>query len=81
VDRIRFGPTETLKSADGLPEPDSARIPATAWPRPRDGRFGQFLGWVDLNLIALVARIVLRPFFRAPPLWFRPARWARSPTA
>lgn len=30
---------------------------------------GQFLGWVDLNLAALLSRSVLRPLFRAPPPW------------
>jgi hypothetical protein len=25
---------------------------------------------VNLSLIALVARLVLRPFFRSPPPWF-----------
>lgn len=29
----------------------------------------QFLGWVDLNLMAFLSRIVLRPLFRDPVPW------------
>lgn len=36
--------------------------------RPRI-TLGQFLGWSDLNLMALLSRVVLRPFFRAPLPW------------
>jgi hypothetical protein len=37
--------------------------------RRRGVSFGQFLGWVDLILIAALSRTVLRPLFRAPPRW------------
>jgi hypothetical protein len=30
---------------------------------------GQYLGWVDLNLIALIERTVLRPVVREPMSW------------
>lgn len=30
---------------------------------------GQYLGWVDLNLIALIERTVLRPVVREPMKW------------
>ena len=30
---------------------------------------GQFLGWVDLNLMACLSQIVLRPLFREPVPW------------
>jgi len=30
---------------------------------------GQFLGWLDLNLVALLERTILRPFFRTPRTW------------
>lgn len=30
---------------------------------------GTFIGWVDLNLIALLERSLLRPFFAAPAAW------------
>lgn len=32
-------------------------------------RLGQFLGWVDLNLMAALSQIVLRPLFRDPVPW------------
>ncbi len=46
-----------------------------AWPfayvtLSRSGvKFGQFLGWVDLNLMAFLSRIVLRLLFRDPLPW------------
>lgn len=30
---------------------------------------GQFLGWVDLNLMASLSQIALRPLFRDPVPW------------
>lgn len=30
---------------------------------------GQFLGWVDLNLMACLSQLVLRPLFREPVPW------------
>ncbi len=52
-----------------IPLAACAWVPAALWLRRRGVRFGHFLGWVDLNLIAFLARIVLRPFFRVPPTW------------
>jgi hypothetical protein len=43
--------------------------PAALWLRRRGVQLGHFLGWVDLNLIAFLTRIVLRPAFRAPASW------------
>jgi hypothetical protein len=37
--------------------------------RGRDVTLGQFLGWIDLNLIALLQRGVLRPLVRHPADW------------
>ena len=37
--------------------------------RRRKVTFGGFLGWVDLNLAAILTRSVLRPLFRDPPPW------------
>jgi hypothetical protein len=37
---------------------------------------GQFLGWVDLNLMASLSQIVLRPLFRGPVPW---VRWPEMP--
>lgn len=34
--------------------------------RQRGVTFGQFLGWVDLNLIATLQRTIFRPFVRQP---------------
>ena len=50
-----------------------AWIPAAFWLRPRGIGFGQFLGWADLNLVALLGRVILRPLFHSPPPWV-PAR-------
>jgi hypothetical protein len=36
-------------------------------------RLGQFLGWIDLNLVALIERTILRPMVPAPFPW-TPAR-------
>jgi hypothetical protein len=52
-------------------------VPASFVLRRRGIRFVQFLGWVDLNLIAFLARTVLRPLFRAPPPWVRGAAMPR----
>lgn len=52
-----------------IPVAACAWLPAALWLRRRGVRLGHFLGWVDLNLIAFLARGALRPFFRAPPAW------------
>jgi hypothetical protein len=39
------------------------------WLRRRGVGLGGFLGWVDLNFVALLARSVLRPLFADPPRW------------
>jgi len=41
------------------------------WPvlRRRRVNLGQFLGWVDLNLVASIERSILRPLIRAPFAW------------
>jgi hypothetical protein len=46
-----------------------AWAPAAPWLSRRGVRLGHFLGWVDLNLIAFLTRIILRPLFRAPTPW------------
>ncbi len=38
---------------------------------------GQFLGWIDLNLIAFLSRSILRPLFRAPPPWIPVSQMSR----
>jgi hypothetical protein len=48
-----------------------AWAPSAFWLRRRGVRLGHFLGWVDLNLIAFLTRIVMRPVFRAPVPWVR----------
>jgi hypothetical protein len=54
-------------------------VGAVVWPfvalrlRRRDVTFGRYLGWLDLNLIACVQRMILRPLVRAPADWV-PAR-------
>lgn len=50
-----------------------AWLPVAVWLRRRGVKFRQFLGWVDLNLIAFLERTVLRPLFRSPIQW-TPAR-------
>lgn len=30
---------------------------------------GQYLGWVDVNLMASLSQVVLRPLFRSPVPW------------
>lgn len=45
--------------------------PFMAAPRPS---FGQWLGWVDLNLTAALQRSMLRPFFQIPIEWVPKAR-------
>jgi hypothetical protein len=37
--------------------------------RRRAITLAQFLGWVDLNLVALIERSVLRPFVSVPMPW------------
>ncbi len=38
--------------------------------RPGRGvRLGQFLGWIDLNLIACIQRTLIRPLVRSPAEW------------
>jgi hypothetical protein len=46
-----------------------AWVVAFGWLRRRGVTAGQFLGWVDLSLLAFLSRIILRPLFRDPPLW------------
>lgn len=41
-------------------ESDSTRVSIVA---------GLALGWVDLNLVALLERTILRPLFRSPIQW------------
>jgi hypothetical protein len=42
-----------------------------AWPllRRRQVRMGQFLGWVDLNLVAWIEHTILRAAIRSPRAW------------
>lgn len=44
-------------------------LPASFWLRRRGVHFGQFLGWVDINLVACLERTALRPLFLAPVAW------------
>ncbi len=47
-------------------------ICASRWMRVRQVSLGQFLGWVDNNLVAGLQRSALRPLFRDPPQpWVR----------
>jgi hypothetical protein len=47
-----------------------AGVLVAPWLHKRGIKFGQFLGWIDINLIALVQRSLLRPFYRkVPPPW------------
>jgi hypothetical protein len=48
-----------------------------AWLWHRDVTFGQFLGWIDLNLMALLSRSILRPLFRVPPSWAPASQMSR----
>jgi hypothetical protein len=41
----------------------------TPWLRAPGITLGQFLGWIDINLIAALERGVLRPLFRHPQPW------------
>lgn len=50
-----------------------AWLPAGYSLHRRGVSLGQFLGWVDLNLVACLERTILRPLFRAPLPWV-PAR-------
>jgi predicted tellurium resistance membrane protein TerC len=42
---------------------------ARAAGRTRGIPLGQFLGWIDLNLIAGIQRTIMRPFVRSPVDW------------
>ncbi len=47
-----------------------AGVLVAPWLHKRGIKFGQFLGWIDINLIVLVQRSLLRPFYRkVPPPW------------
>jgi hypothetical protein len=46
-----------------------AWLPAAVRLRRRGVKLGQFLGWVDLNLVAFLERTILRPLFRSPVKW------------
>ena len=48
-----------------------------AWLRRRGVSARQFLGWIDLNLMALLSRSILRPLFRAPPPWVPVSQMSR----
>ena len=37
--------------------------------RRRGSTFGQYLGWIDVNLIAFLQRTILRPITRSPLSW------------
>ena len=53
-----------------LPLGCAAWVLVAPWLHKRGIKFGQFLGWIDINLIVLVQRSLLRPFYRKPaPLW------------
>jgi hypothetical protein len=55
------------------------RIFAELWLRRSGVRFLQYLGWIDLNLIAFLQRVVFRPLVRRPSD-FVPARKMSSMT-
>lgn len=46
-----------------------AWLPVSVRLRRRGVKLGQFLGWVDLNLVALLERTILRPLLRPPVQW------------
>ena len=46
-----------------------AWLPVSVRLRRRGVKLGQFLGWVDLNLVAFLERTILRSFFRSPIQW------------
>ena len=53
-----------------LPLGCAAWVLIAPWLHKRGIKFGQFLGWIDINLIVLVQRSLLRPFYRkAAPPW------------
>ena len=53
-----------------LPLGCAAWVLVAPWLHKRGIKFGQFLGWIDINLIVLVQRSLLRPFYRkATPPW------------
>jgi len=51
--------------------PLAACVWLASWPRLRRRNVGlaTFVAWVDLNLIALLERTLLRPFFRVRADW------------
>lgn len=44
------------------------------WLHKRRIKIGQFLGWIDINLIALIQHSLLRPFYRNVALPWLSAR-------
>jgi hypothetical protein len=40
-----------------------------SWMLRHGATLGRFLRWIDLNYIAFLERVVLRPFFAAPIPW------------
>ena len=56
-------------------------LPASFWLRRRGVHFGQYLGWLDINLVACLERTALRPLFLAPSRGLLCDRCRRSPTA
>ena len=53
-----------------LPLGCAAWVLVAPWLHRRGIKFGQFLGWIDINLVVLVQRSLLRPFYRkAAPPW------------
>ena len=44
------------------------------WLHKRGIKIGQFLGWIDINLIALIQHSLLRPFYRNAALPWLSAR-------
>jgi hypothetical protein len=52
-----------------IPSACVAWLPASFWLRRRSVGLGQFLGWVDLNMVACLERTLLRPLFRDRLAW------------
>lgn len=46
-----------------------AWLPVSVRLRRRGVKLGQFLGWIDLNLVAFLERTILRPLFCSPIQW------------
>ena len=44
-------------------------VAAFPWMLRRGATLGRFLGWIDLNFIAFLEHVILRPFFAAPIPW------------